>query len=170
VFDPLAIHDAFLKGNLDQLKSLLGEPDDFPDTRLKGGLDGTCLEYAIYHSPLSLIQALLDLGADPNYQDDAGFPSLIATLSSERPDKRQIIDLLLSFGATLEQRGINGWTPLHYAAANNDALAVAHLLAHGADPAARTVVDDYNTPLGEAEQLGSWDAVRVLRQLGGKER
>ena len=75
------------------------------------------MEYAIYHSPLSVIRKLLELGADPNYGDHAGFPSLIATLSSsDRQDMYEILELLLSFGADIQQRGHNDYTPLNYAA------------------------------------------------------
>jgi uncharacterized protein len=159
---PIKVDDAFKGSNLKELKAALGNPADFSNTRLDG-TNAYCLEYAIYHSPVSLIRSLLELGANPNYEDAAGFPSLIAALSSERSDKREIIELLISFGADLQQRGINGWTPLHFAAAGNDAPAVSLLLSHGANRTARTNVDDFNTPLEEAEQLGCSDAVRVLR-------
>jgi uncharacterized protein len=66
-----------------------------------------CLEYAIYHSPLHFIRILLEIGADPNPVDHAGFPPLIAALSCSRPQPEapvrtaivDIIELLLSFGA-----------------------------------------------------------------------
>lgn len=50
------------------------------------------LEYALYHSPLAFIRTLLDLGADPNYGDHAGFPSLIAALTCANPNARTRID------------------------------------------------------------------------------
>jgi Ankyrin repeats (many copies) len=74
------------------------------------------LEYAIYHGPLPFVRELLELGADPNYQDHAGFPALIAALSTDRPDRSQLIELL-DAGADIEARGIHDRTPLHYAAA-----------------------------------------------------
>jgi hypothetical protein len=46
-----------------------------------------------------VIEALLVTGADPNYADQAGFPSLVAALSSERPDRAQVLKLLLAAGA-----------------------------------------------------------------------
>ena len=45
---------------------------------------GSCLVYAIYHSPLSFIRKLLELGADPNAPVDDGFPPLIAALCKVR--------------------------------------------------------------------------------------
>ncbi len=57
---------------------------------------------------------------------------MIAALTTARPDKYQVIELLISFGADIQQRGINGFTPLHCAAADNDAKAIELLLSHGA--------------------------------------
>ena len=122
------------------------------------------MEYAIYWSPLPFIQKLLELGANPNYEDPAGFPSLIAALSTERADKRALLELLLDFGADIQQRGHNDWTPLHWAAVNDDAPAVEMLLTHGADPNARTRIDDRETPLEEAERFGKQSAAEILRR------
>ena len=160
-----ALHEAYRRGDLEALKRLLGDPPDFPNCRGPVGVGEIVLEYAIYHSPLAFIRTLLDLGADPNYGDHAGFPALIATLSSARAERYEIIELLLAFGADIQERGINGWTPLHYAAATDDAEGIELLLAHGADPSARTSIDDHATPLQEAEHLGRTAAARALRRL-----
>ncbi len=164
----LAIHEAFTQGDLAALKVALGDPSDFPNC--SGPLSiGVVLEYAIYHSPPSFIRTLLELGANPNYEDHAGFPSLIAALSCpERGDRQDLMDLLLSFGADLQQRGINDYTPLHYAAAGNDVPMIDWLLNHGADPHARTRIDEYATPLEEAEILGKTEAIERLRRKNSK--
>ena len=149
--ESIAIHEAYRRGDLEALKGLVGSQE-------------INLEYAIYHSPLSFIRALIELGADPNYQDDAGFPSLIATISTDRPDKYELVELLLSSGADIQQRGVNDYTPLHYAAARNDAKLIELLLSRGADPNARTNIDDFTTPALEAELLHAFEAVEVLRK------
>ena len=163
--DPIAIHEAYRRGDLEALRAALGNPPDFPNCRGPQALGEIILEYAIYHSPLPFVRALLELAADPNYQDHAGFPSLIAALSSERADRYQIIELLLSFGADIQQRGVDDYTPLHYAAAADDLRAIELLLAHGADPEARTRIDDHATPLEEAQLLGRSKAAQTLRRL-----
>jgi ankyrin repeat protein len=163
--EAIAIHEAYQRGDLCALKLLLGDPPDFPNCPGPAGVGDIILEYAIYHSPLPFIRTLLELGADPNYRDDAGFPSLIAALSTDRVDRYEIVELLLSFGADIDQRGLNDWTPLHHAAAHDDLEAIALLLAHGADPSARTRIDDHATPLEEAEHLGRAAAARMLREL-----
>lgn len=163
--DARAIDAAYKRGDLAALRTLLGEPPDFPNCRGPAGGGEIILEYAIYHSPLAFIRSLLELGADPNYEDHAGFPSLIAALSTDRADRYEMVELLLAFGADIQARGINDWTPLHYAAATDDQDGIRLLLARGADPSARTRIDDCATPLEEAEILGRSAAVRLLREL-----
>lgn len=164
----MEIHAAFVRGDLEGLQRALGHPRGFPNTPLPPGLGEHCLAYAIGHSPVAFIRALLERGADPNYADAGGFPSLMAALSSERADKYEILGLLLEYGAAVRQRGINDYTPLHYAAARDDAKAVELLLVHGADPDARTRIDEFATPLEEAEHLGCTEAARVLRRRTAK--
>jgi ankyrin repeat protein len=163
-FNALNLHDAYRRGDLDAVKAALGDPPDFPNCRGPRGMGENVLEYAIYHSPLAFVRKLLDLGANPNYGDHAGFPSLIAALSADRPDRQDLLKLLLDHGADVSQRGVNDYTPLHYAAATNDVPAIELLLARGADPSARTNVDDYATPLEEAERGRHHDAVAALRR------
>lgn len=166
----LAIHDAYKRGDLEALKTLLGNPMEFPNCQGPRGVGEIILEYAIYHSPLSFIRKLLELGADPNYGDHAGFPSLIAALScSDRSDRYEILELLLAFGADIQQRGHNDYTPLHYAASIQDIQAMKMLLAHGADLNARTRIDDYATPLEEMEILGREQSAAFLRRVSDKE-
>ena len=160
---PLALHRAYVDGDLAALRATLGDPPDFPNCPCPPGYGETCLEYAIYWSPLAFIRTLIALGADPNYQDPAGFPALIAALSTDRADKQALVATLLAAGADVQRRGVNDYTPLHYAAVRDDVPLVELLLAHGADPTARTNIDDYATPLEEAERLGAVNAARLLR-------
>jgi len=163
------IDAAFRAGDLEGLRDALGVPDGFPD--VSGPITiGHCLEYAIYHSPLPFIRLLLERGASPNYEDHAGFPSLIAALtcrrsapgSPARPDAYEILELLLAAGADPSQRGVNDYTPLHWAAGEGDEPAVRLLLAHGADPTARTRIDDLETPRDVAERAGHRNVADLL--------
>jgi ankyrin repeat protein len=161
----IELHEAYVRGDLDTVRTMLGNPPDFPNCRGMEGVGDIPLEYAIYWSPLAFVKTLLEFGADPNYEDHAGFPSLIAALSTDRhPDKLQRLELLLEYGADIQQRGHNDWTPLHWAAAHGDLRSVEFLLAHGADPNARTRIDNCETPLEEAERAGHKDVAALLRQ------
>lgn len=165
--DMIELHEAYVRGDLAAVKDLLGDPPDFPNCRGPYGVGEIILEYAIYHSPLAFIRRLLALGADPNYGDHAGFPSLIAALScGERRDMYEILELLLAHGADIQQRGFNDYTPLHFAVGQQDVKAIELLLKHGADPNARTRIDDCATPLEEAEILGLGEAASALRKAG----
>jgi ankyrin repeat protein len=102
------------------------------------------------------------MGANPNCQNHAGFPALIAALSTQRADKPELLKLLISYGASVHSRGVNDYTPLHFAALQDDAEAIEILLQHGADPGARTTIDDCETPLELAVRYGKMSAARAL--------
>jgi ankyrin repeat protein len=146
------------------VKAALGWPEHFPNTPQPREL--ACGDWplvsAINLSPLRFIRQLLDLGADPNYEALDGFPSLMATIDAARPDSAQVLALLLHHGARTDQRGVNDWTPLHHAVARRNLQAVRLLLARGADPHARTRIDDCSTPLEDAAAAGFVEAVRAM--------
>jgi uncharacterized protein len=163
------IDAAFRTGDLVALRAAVDDPDIVPNGPMPLAI-GPCLEYAIYHSPLSFIRNLLEIGADPNPKDHAGFPPLIAALSCSRPhpgaparpDVADIIKLLLSFGADPNQRGLNDYTPLHMAVGEQNLPAVELLIAAGADPRLRTRIDDCETPREMAEKMGRSDMAELL--------
>ncbi len=170
------IDAAFRAGDLEALRGAVEDPAIVPNGPMPLAI-GRCLEYAIYHSPLRFIRALLEIGADPNPSDHAGFPPLIAALSCTRgapgtvarTDVDRILRLLLAFGADPNQRGINDYAPLHMAVAERNALAVQILLDAGADPDLRTRIDDYETPLEMARAVGLPATVAILERRGRPE-
>lgn len=149
----MEIDDAFRQSDLTALKAAVPDPGSFPNGIMPLGI-GNCLEYAIYHSTLAFIRLLLEAGANPNPEDHTGFPPLIAAISCTRAvpghegrsDVPEIVELLLSFGADPNQRGINDYTALHMAAVEQNLAAVKILLDAGADPGLRTRIDDCETP------------------------
>lgn len=163
------IDAAFRAGDLEALRAAVDDPEAVPNGAMPLVI-GPCLEYAIYHSPLPFIRTLLEIGADPNPTDHAGFPPLIAALarsrshpgSAARSDVTEILELLLRFGADPNQRGINDWTPLHMAVAERCAEAIPILLTAGADPTLTTNIDDYETPVEMAKQIGRADLAALL--------
>jgi uncharacterized protein len=165
------INTAFRVGDLAALRAAVDEPDRIPNGRMPLEI-GRCLEYAIYHSPLAFIRTLLEIKADPNPTDHAGFPPLIAALSCSRsqpgsprrPDVLEILRLLLSFGADPDQRGINDFTPLHMAVSERNQPALSLLIEAGADPRLRTRIDDYETPRELAERAGLGEMAKLLAE------
>lgn len=165
----MRVDAAFRAGDLAGLRAALEDPAQVPNGVMPPGI-GACLEYAIYHSPLPFIRTLLELGANPNPDDHAGFPPLIAALSCSRarpgaPGRADVVDILkvlLAFGADPDQRGINDYTPLHMAVGEASLPAVEVLLDAGADPRARTRIDECETPREIAEQMGLAAIARVL--------
>ena len=169
------IDNAFRVGDLAALRSAVEDSQSVPNGPMPLAV-GPCLEYAIYHSPLPFIRTLLEIGADPNPVDHAGFPPLIAALSCSRPqpgspgrpDVAAIIDMLLSFGADPNQRGLNDYTPLHMAVSEHNLPAVELLLKGGADPRLRTRIDDCETPREMAEKAGLRNIVELLAAEGAR--
>jgi hypothetical protein len=167
------IDDAFRRGDLEGLREAVGDPTAVPNGRMPDAI-GSCLVYAIYHSPLPFIRTLLELGADPNAPASDGFPPLIAALScvraapgaAARPDVDDILRLLLSFGGDPNQRGINDFTPLHMAVGEKNPLAIQILLAGGADPELRTRIDACQTAREMAEAAGLADIAAMLARKG----
>src|SRR5262245_45890880 len=167
------IDDAFRTGDLEALRAAVDDPAVVPNGLMPITI-GSCLVYAIYHSPLSFIRTLLDIGADPNAPAEDGFPPLIAAItctrdipgSDRRTDVEEVVRLLLAYGTDPNQRGINDYTPLHMAVAERNALVVQILLDAGADPTLRTRIDDYETPFEMAKAAGLSEIAALLEHDG----
>jgi len=171
------IDAAFRAGDLAALRGAVDDPDSIPNGPMPLAV-GNCLEYAIYHSPLAFIRTLLEIGADPDFDDNSGFPALIAALSSgrvapgatARRDVLEILKLLLSFGADPNQRGVNDYTALHMAVGEGNLAALRLLLETGADPRLRTRIDDYETPREMAEKAGLGEFAALLGEYETRQK
>ena len=160
----MRLETAMRAGDLDGVRAAFAEDPAFPNVR--DNLTGThLLALAISWSPLSLVENLLDTGADPDFVADDGFPALYGALSTDRADRLQLAALLLAHGADPNRRGINDYTPLHLAVSQGDEAAMRLLLEHGADPALATRIDNCATPLQEAEAMGNLAGAAILRRL-----
>ncbi len=162
----LELDRAFHEGDLDAIRALLGDPAGFPNVSA-GVAFGSCLTYAIYHGPASLVSMMLELGADPNVDDGDGFSPLIAALTggSAQADVAEVVEALIAHGADVDRRGVNGYAPLHIAAERGDLAMVDLLISHGADPNVIASIDDRGTPVEVAATAGHLDVVERLRPL-----
>ena len=157
-----AIDAAFRAGDLRALQAAVDDPGAIPNGPMPLAI-GSCLVYAVFHSPRPFIRELLVLGADPDSHDGDGFPPIFAALCALQPrpgapgraDALDVLTMLLEHGADADVRGINDWTPLHMAVSVGSAAAVRVLLAHGADPSLRTRIDNYDTAREFAAALGA---------------
>ena len=161
------LRGAYAAGDMAGVKAGLGFPESFPNCPQPMDLASGDwpLVTAINLSPLRFIRQLLDLGADPNYESCDGFPSLFGAIDASRSDARDVLALLLRHGARTDQRGVNDWTPLHRAVARRNLPAVRLLVAYGADPGARTRIDDHTTPLEDAQAAAFTEAVAAMEAL-----
>ena len=151
----LAIDAAFKAGDLSALRAALDDPGALPNGPMPQSI-GPCLTYAVYHSPLSFIRELLELGADPNVDAGDGFPPLFAALwQSTRTDTNDLARLLLAYGADPNQRGHNDYSVLHVAVLEENLEVAGMLLEAGADLGIRTRIDDLETPRELAERRGA---------------
>ena len=66
------IDAAFRNGDLAALRAAVEDPTAIPNGPMPRSV-GPCLEYAIYHSPIAFIRQLLEIGADPNLDDQSAF-------------------------------------------------------------------------------------------------
>jgi hypothetical protein len=153
---------ALREGDREGVRHALDDAPDWPNAREQYCNDHV-LALAVIESPIAFVRELLNLGADPNYDDLTGFPSLINVLSGDRPEKYELLEMLIARGADVNQRGVNDFTPLHVAANQDDDRAIALLVANGADMTARTRIDEYETPLETAEHGHHAKAAAALR-------
>lgn len=120
---------------------------------------------AIDCGSLESIEWVLSKEADLSFTDSEGYTPLLSALERERPDKYEVLRLLIEHGAPLDKKGINDWTPLHKAAVSEDIEALKILVAAGADLSIRTEIDDYATPLEEARNLKKMSSVKFLESV-----
>lgn len=152
-----------MAGDLAALEEIASIVDDFPC-----GKDDISSRHwitnAIHCGTKEVVAWMLAKGAPVVFRDDEGFTVLHSAIDREKPDRIEIIRMLLEAGADINAHGTNDWTPADYAAVRNDVEALRVLVESGADLSARTRVDGYATPLEVAENLGSSpDAVAYLR-------
>jgi ankyrin repeat protein len=158
----MTIQEGFVAGDFEGLTETLASPRWFDEDLPLDFGGGHALVYAIYWSPVPFIARMIDAGATVNFVADDGFPALLAALSRGRPNRHQVLALLLERGADTSTRGINDWTALHHAVSIRDSEAVRMLLAARADASLRTRIDQCSTPLEDARAMGFAEGVALL--------
>jgi ankyrin repeat protein len=136
----------------------------------------TALMFAAQVGDADSARVLIGGGANPNdVMPKTGLTPLIVAAATSRTE---VAALLLDTGADPEAVAADGFTPLHYAAQNKEAVKmVSALLRHGAKLdvrliqkkptiAASGIVLQGATALGLAAEINNLDAVKVLVEGG----
>ncbi|MBE9047968.1 ankyrin repeat domain-containing protein [Pleurocapsales cyanobacterium LEGE 10410] len=156
-------------GSVDDLEELASLEEDFPKGKDRL-LMRRWITNAIDCGSKEAIKWILKKKVDVIFRDDEGYTVLHSAIERNEDDKYEIMELLLKFGADVNLKGINDWTPAHLAAARNDVEALKILVKYGADLNIRTDIDDYATPLEEARILNSLklscsEAIKFLEDI-----
>jgi hypothetical protein len=85
-------------------------------------------------------------------------------MDATKRDNVQRVEQIVHSGADVDEQGLQGDMPLHWAAFQGSTSVVAHLIAGGAEVNAR--VRDGNTPLHQASYRGHLDVVELLIRHG----
>ncbi|GHG37960.1 ankyrin repeat domain-containing protein [Streptomyces zaomyceticus] len=101
----------------------------------------TPLCQAVSWGHTDVMRLLLAAGAATGIQSRHAhlLPLVIAATTTATEDRAPLIDVLLEFGADLEDRSMRGETALEWVAGTPDPDTVRHLLARGAAPTPRCV-------------------------------
>ena len=109
-------------------------------------LGETPLHTAAIRGSSRLVKQLLQMGADPNAQDNAEWSPLHEACNR---GNLGVVKVLLEFGADLNLKGFGKDSPLHDAARNGHIKVVKFLVKAGADLKAKNA--NNRTPREEAE-------------------
>jgi hypothetical protein len=151
-------------GTCDQMEALVLEIPAFPNGE-DPYLGRRWITSALGVGSRLAVAWMLRKRVDLSFCDPWGYTPIHTALEREREDKYELLDALLSAGASVNLKGANDWTPAHMAAARDDVKALRILVRHGADLTIRTDIDDHTTPLEEARNLGKTSAVSFLESV-----
>jgi ankyrin repeat protein len=158
------IMKSIMAGDVKALEDLTQLVDDFP-TGKDDFISRHWITNGIDCGTSEVVAWMLSKGAPVVFRDDEGYTVLHSAIEREKPDKYELIRLLIDAGADINAHGVNDWTPAHMAAVRNDVEALRILHSAGADFSITTRIDDYATPLEEARNLGgAAEAVAYLQK------
>lgn len=153
--------EALRRGDHETFQKLLrNSPDHINKT---GPAGSTPLMYAALYGDLDSSRQLLQSGADPNLQNEAG-----ATALMWATDNLEMVSALVEDGADVNAKSRDSRTPLLIASGRfRAAPVVKFLLDHGANPSAHSpALFDVMTPLAEAAYAGDETVLRMLLARG----
>ncbi|KDN80726.1 ankyrin repeat domain-containing protein [Kitasatospora cheerisanensis] len=130
-----AIEHAVRAGHADVVAELLRAGAD-PNQQIGDYRELKPLNLALGWGYLEVARLLLVAGASTGIQSERTqeLPLVVAVICPGADHRESLIDLLLEYGADLEDRSMKGMTPLEWTAGTPSLGAVRHLLTRGATP------------------------------------
>jgi ankyrin repeat protein len=152
------IFEAAVLGEVQRVSELI---EQFPEVVSESSPDGyTALQLAAFFGQKDIVEILLNAEADPNVlSENAMHVSAVHAALGAR--NVEIARVLLAAGGSPTDASGEGWTPLHYAAANGEVELTEELLLDGASPQALN--QDGKTPLELAIEKGRTSIVERMR-------
>ena len=147
---------AIKHGKLDEISMMIDKGQDINVPTDKGQ---TALHLAVLQDDVDMVRLLLDNGADFDVED--GLTSMTPLLTAARRGQRDIMDLLIRFGADINATNLAGDTPLHLAVLAGSVPAVEVLLKYR--PAVDVRNDAGMTAIQQAEHLGHERVAAAIR-------
>ena len=162
--DYLQILNILANGNISEFEKLKVDIAEFPY-----GEDAFSGRYWIINAidcgSMKSIKWMLKKGVNLDFRDDEGCTPILSAIDRDKDDRLEIIRLLIEYGAPLNKKGFNDYTPLHLAAARDDVTILKILVEAGADLSIKTEIDEYATALEEAKFLKRRNAQEYLENI-----
>ncbi|XP_025835265.1 tankyrase [Agrilus planipennis] len=149
--------EAAKAGDLEQVQRILGTYPHIVNCRDMDGRHSTPLHFASGYNRVSVVEFLLQCGADVHAKDKGGLVPLHNACSYGH---YEVTELLVKHGANVNVADLWKFTPLHEAAAKGKYEIVKLLLKNGADPSKKN--RDGATPLDLVRE-GDEDVADLLR-------
>lgn len=158
----LDIFEASSIGNNEIVRQLLEKNPELLNAFSSDGF--TALGLASFFGHLSVVNLLLDKGANPNIASNNDFK--VAPIHSACAISHfEITELLIKYGADVNAKQSRGVTPLHSTAHNGQTSLSKLLIDNGADINAKT--DNGQTPLFMANEKNFNETAELIIKYGG---
>jgi 26S proteasome non-ATPase regulatory subunit 10 len=126
----------------------------------------TRLRDALIHSDAKTVQLCLEQGADAKYVCSFSGETMLHVAVCCNDEWVPKCQLLIQYGADVNQEAHDGITPLHLAVCSDDVELCSFLIEQGANVNANTSFDDIDTPLARAALCNHSNVSKLLLKHG----
>lgn len=143
------LHEFIVDGDLDKVKVLIEQDSTLLELKDRSG--STPLIKACQNGNIVMVNFLIDNGADVNASDRWKHTPLTRACGVQEANL-PLVQLLINKGADINWQGINGNTPLHWAAYRGNLEIAKILINNGADI---NIDDKYDGPIETSSIFGT---------------